>query len=224
MNRLREYRERFGWTQDELISEIHRRAIARGDPVAPGLDQPTLSRHENGRTRPSPRNRELYCLVYGATPDELGFRLALPAGTSEDEDVNRREFLTGAAGLAASAALPAMPAPRLGLSDVERLRESVTQLYTLDQLHGSGAVYALTTRTYDRLRGLVERASYDQATGQAVRELAGQTADHAGWLAFDAGRHDDARGWWLEAMHWARLADSDSVAVGAMASMSRQAS
>jgi hypothetical protein len=146
----------------------------------------------------------------------------LPRETRDADDVNRREFLTGA-GLAASAALPAMPAPRLGLSDIDRLRESVEQLYTLDNLHGSGAVYALTTRTYDRLRGHVERATYNQATGQALRELTARTVAKAGWLSFDDGRHDDARRWWLEATHWSKLTDADAVSPLALASMSRQA-
>ena len=48
MNRLREYRERYGWSQEEVIREIHRRAIERAlqaaaasdDPVfAPGVDE-----------------------------------------------------------------------------------------------------------------------------------------------------------------------------------------
>ncbi|MGI9098486.1 MAG: hypothetical protein ACR2H2_08355 [Solirubrobacteraceae bacterium] len=52
----------------------------------------------------------------------------------------------------------------------------------------------------------------------------GLTAEHAGWLAFDAGRHDDARRWWLEAMQWARLADSERVEVVTMAAMAWGAS
>ncbi|MGH2943256.1 MAG: helix-turn-helix domain-containing protein [Solirubrobacteraceae bacterium] len=225
MNRLREYRERHGWSQEEVIAEIHRRALQRGDPVAPGLDQPALSRHENGHKRPGPRNRDLYCLVYGATPAELGFCLALPDQERNHEDVDRRGFLAGAAGLAASLALPDLPAPtRLGEGDIARLRHTVSHLYKLDDLHGAGSVYALATRTFNRLRSLTERASYNPATGQAIRELAALTAEHAGWLAFDAGQHDEARRWWLESMHWARLANADSVSVMTMASMSIQAS
>jgi hypothetical protein len=225
VNHLREYRDRYGWSQAEVVAEIHRRALERGDPVAPGLDQPALSRHENGRKRPGPRNRDLYCLVYGATPAELGFCLALPGQERNHEDVDRREFLAGAGGLVASLALPDVPATtRLGEGDIKRLRHTVSHLYKLDDLHGAGSVYALTTRTFNRLRGLTERATYNSATGQAIRELAALTAEHAGWLAFDAGQHDDARRWWLESMHWAGLAEADSVRVMTMASMSIEAS
>jgi transcriptional regulator with XRE-family HTH domain len=73
VNRLREYRERYGLTQDEAVAAIHRRALERGDPVVPGLDQTALSRHENGHKRPTPYYQALYCEVYGASPVELGF-------------------------------------------------------------------------------------------------------------------------------------------------------
>jgi hypothetical protein len=158
----------------------------------------------------------------------LGMPVALPWTTHPEvgEDVDRREFLTGATGFMAQAALAGIPTPkrRLGQADLEQLRQSIVRLYKLDDQHGgAGSVYALTTKTFHRLRGLVERASYDAASGRALREFAGQTAVHAGWLAFDADCHDDARRWWLEAIHWSRLADAESVGVLAMASMARQA-
>lgn len=221
MSRLKEYRERYGLTQAEAVAEVCKRARARGDTVIPGLDQTALSRHENGHKRPSPYYQQLYCEVYGATPAGLGFRLPLPGESDHHEDVNRREFLTGAAGLAASAALPALPAPRLDQSDLDRLRQTLTDLRRLDHQHGSAAVHAMTTRTFRRLRGLVERARYDHATGQELRALTGEAASRIGWLDFDAGRHHDAHRWYLEALQWAQLADADSF--GAMAAMARLA-
>jgi transcriptional regulator with XRE-family HTH domain len=225
VNRLRELRERYGWTQAEVVAEIHRRALERGDPVMPGLDQAALSKHENGHKRPCPRNRALYCDLYGADAAQLGFRVALPGANGQDDDVDRREFLTGAAGFIASASLtPPVPTRRLGSGDLARLRQSVTQLYALSEQHGEGAAYGPTTRVFHRLRDLVERGSYDSATGQGLRALTAQTARRMGTLEFQAGRNEDARRWWLEALHWARLAESDLISAGTMASMSRQAS
>lgn len=224
MSRLKEYRERYGLTQDEAVAAIHRHALARGDKVIPGLDQCAISRHENGHKRPSPYYQQLYCEVYGATPVDLGFRLALPSEIGHhDDDVDRRKFLTGAAGLLATAALPSPPTQRLGGADVVRLRQSVIHLYKLDDQHG-GAGGGSTVQLFNRLRGFVASARYDDATGQALRELTGQTAQFAGWLAFDADQHDEARRWWLEALHWSELADTNSVGVLAMACMARQAS
>jgi transcriptional regulator with XRE-family HTH domain len=224
VNRLREYRERYGLTQDEAVAAIHRRALERGDPVVPGLDQTALSRHENGHKRPTPYYQALYCEVYGASPVELGFRLALPGETRNHEDVDRREFLAGAAGLVATAALPSAPGRKVGHADVVHLRQSVLSLYDLSEQHGEDAAYRLTTRLYGRLRGLVDRASYDQPTGRALRELAGEVARRIGSINSHAGQHDEARRWQLEAMHWARLADADWITVGTLANMARLAS
>jgi hypothetical protein len=220
---LKAYRLRRGMTQVEVVAEIHKRAVARGD-VQPGLCPCAVSRHENGHKHPSLYYQAWYCELYGANPVELGFCLALPGENSHPEDVDRREFLASTASLMLTAALPSMPDARVGTADVDRLRQSIASLYELDNQHGGGAVQAVTVSTFNRIRGLIEDASYNQATGRALRELAGLTAENAGWIAFDADRHDDAQRWWLEAMKWARLADADSVGAVTMASMARQAS
>jgi transcriptional regulator with XRE-family HTH domain len=222
--KLKEYRLRRGLTQTEAAEAIRQRALARGDGVVPGLDRSALSRHERGVKRPTPYYRTLYCEVYGATPAELGFRLALPGETGHPDDVDRREFLTSAAGFIAAAALPPAPTRRLGHADIVRVRQSITHLYELDDQHGAGSVYTATARTFLRLHALAEHASYDATTGQALQELTGLAAEHAGWLAFDAGQHDDARRWYLEALYWARLADSERVGVVTMAAMAWAAS
>jgi hypothetical protein len=81
--RLREFREHYGCTQPEIIDALKRLAreldaAAGRDHVVPGIDQPTLSRHETGRKRPSPYYQALYCERYAASPAELGFRAPLP--------------------------------------------------------------------------------------------------------------------------------------------------
>ena len=73
-----------------------------------------MSRHENGHKKPCARNRALYCELFGVGAAELGFRVALPGEKGDPEDVDRREFLTGAAGFIASASLtPVVPTRRL---------------------------------------------------------------------------------------------------------------
>ena len=100
----------------------------------------------------------------------------------------------------------------------------MAHLYELGYQHGADAIYPLTVRTLQKLRGLLEHASYDPAIGQALQELGAQLAQHAGRLSFDAGHDDNAHHWWLEAMKWSRLTDADSVGPLAMASIALQAS
>jgi hypothetical protein len=69
---LQAYRIRRGLTQTQVVAEIYKRAVGRGDGE-PGLDPCAVSRHENGHKRPSPYYQKLYCEVYEASPAELGF-------------------------------------------------------------------------------------------------------------------------------------------------------
>ena len=69
---LKDYRQHHGLTQEEVVAEVRKRALARGDSVVPGLNQCAVSRHENGHKRPGPYYQALYCEVYGATLPSLG--------------------------------------------------------------------------------------------------------------------------------------------------------
>jgi hypothetical protein len=99
---LKAYREDRGLTQTQVVDEIYRRAVARGDKP-PGLCPAAVSRHENGHKRPSLYYQAWYCDIYRATPEQLGFRSPLPGeaahmataslSSTEDEDVRRRGFL-----------------------------------------------------------------------------------------------------------------------------------
>jgi transcriptional regulator with XRE-family HTH domain len=166
-----QYREDRGLTQFEAAAAIQRFARARGDPVEPGLDQTALSRHENGYRRPSLYYQALSCEFYGVSPAQLGFRLALPGENGHHEDVDRREFLTGAAGFMAALALPTPS--RLGSSDIDRLRQSMAHLRELDDQYGSGSVYTATGQTFQRLRSHVEHASYNEANGPGAARARG---------------------------------------------------
>lgn len=142
------------------------------------------------------------------------------------EDVKRAEFI---AGLAATVAAPGIvfgETTRIGAADVDRYRSELAQLYALDDTFGASTeVYSVTVRTLRKLRRDFNRASYAPAVGQDLRSIAGQVAEHAGWLAFDAGELGRARHWWLEALHAARIADvGDDVEVVVLASMSASAS
>jgi hypothetical protein len=88
--------------------------------------------------------------------------------------------------IASASLTPKVPTRRLGSGDVVRLRQSVTQLYALSEQHGEGAVQGPTGRIFYRLRSLVEHASYDPTTGQALRELMAQAARRMGTLEFHA--------------------------------------
>jgi tetratricopeptide (TPR) repeat protein len=64
---------------------------------------------------------------------------------------------------------------------------------------------------------------YTEDVGQSLRSCSGRVAASAGWLAFDAGRHADARAFYHQALADARVSGDEPLAVLALASMSLQA-
>jgi len=139
--------------------------------------------------------------------------------------VRRQEFVTAMLSAFTGATVPVglAGAGRLGQRDVSPARRGLALLYELDDQHGGGAVYGLAVRAIRQARSTLERASYEQATGRALRAVVGQLTEHAGWLAYDAGRQPEARYWWLEALHAARMAHDEQAEVVVFASMSLQA-
>ncbi|MGH3925082.1 MAG: helix-turn-helix domain-containing protein, partial [Pseudonocardiaceae bacterium] len=68
---LREARRERGWTQEETADQLARLAWTRhGERV--GVNADMIAKWERGEKNPSPRYRELLCLLYGATPEYLG--------------------------------------------------------------------------------------------------------------------------------------------------------
>jgi hypothetical protein len=130
-------------------------------------------------------------------------------------------------GAAASLALPveitSSEPTRIGMSTVTACSAALDRLYELDERHGGSTIFALATQMVTDLRTTLTRASYSTQVGRELRCVAAATAEHAGWLAYDAGRINDARHWWLEAMHFADLADDPNTRVTALVSMALQA-
>jgi hypothetical protein len=130
-------------------------------------------------------------------------------------------------GAAAALALPrVVTEDTSGVVDkavVRECRAALQRLYELDDRLGGADVYALTVQMVKKLRNTLARASYRPRTGQELREVTAATAEHAAWLAFDAGSNERARGWWLEALLMADMGQARDVRVAALASMALQA-
>lgn len=144
----------------------------------------------------------------------------------EVDDVNRKDFLIaiGTATVAPGALLSAFEPARVERADLIRLRENFAHLYALDDMHGAtGETYGLTVRTARHVVRLLDAASYSPDVGDQLHSLSGELIEHAGWLAFDAGRRDEARRWWLEALLHARMGDDPDIEAIVLASMSNAA-
>lgn len=205
-----------------------------------GYSQSTISRVESGKHHANDMSLlSSAARLLGIPPPMLGLAGTAPDGDAQPghrdvltapwatrrDNVRRLEFLGLVAGTAAGSILTDDVEPgRLGARDVARLRVDLQRLYELDDHHGGSDVYALAVHSLRALRRNVQGARYRTATGRALWSMVGELTEHAGWLAYDADRHDEARQWWLEALHTARLADDGRVETVVMTSMSLQAS
>lgn len=218
---IRLVREALDWRQTDLGHQA-------------GFSQPTISRLENGRGRIS----DLSVLarladVLGIPRSALG--LAEPnawvTGRTDPrslDDVKRSEFLRSVVGAAAALALPSavldQTQTRLSMTTVTDCRKALDRLYGLDDQLGGSSVFILTTQMVEQLRSRLTQTTHSLKVGTALREITASTAEHAGWLAFDAGQTKQARHWWLEALHLADLAEAPALKTTALVSMALQAS
>jgi len=116
--RLQEYRRRLDLTQDQVADELRRLAWEHFG-VRVGVDAQMVSKWERGEKRPSRFYRQLLCLLYSTTEEQLGLRvlevvstaqagydrLKQPLDLSED-GLNRRELLRTTGALGAAVMLP----------------------------------------------------------------------------------------------------------------------
>ena len=108
-SRLGQWRRSYGLSL-EAAGERLRQVCEEHHLFMPAANFQTLWRHEHGEVYPGPQYRRAYCLMYGASEVELGFRPALPneTGTTATpadpgDPVQRRLFLRTAAAAASIA-------------------------------------------------------------------------------------------------------------------------
>lgn len=211
---IRLLRQALGWTQQDLADRS-------------GYSQATISRLERGVSRAARDTAVLIDLAnaLGAPPAVLGVA-SLPDQQPILDNVDRREFVGGAAGLAVAALLPqAVATPgRIDAADVTQCWSALRRLEELDAHQGGTAVCHLAGGVARRLQDALRQGSYLPSVGRDLQKVTAAAMDQAGWLACDAGWQDVARRWWLETCHFADVNEVPDVRVSALVTMALQAS
>ncbi|HSV67963.1 MAG TPA: helix-turn-helix transcriptional regulator [Mycobacteriales bacterium] len=112
---LRELRTELGWTQQQMADRIARLAWMRGEKNV-GVNGDMVAQWERGVKGVSPRYRELLCILFGVTADQLGLGPATRSGTTPRN------------------------APRVADESLVSLLDNAAQL--LDQLGATGTLLA----------------------------------------------------------------------------------
>ncbi|MGB8231240.1 MAG: helix-turn-helix transcriptional regulator [Pseudonocardiaceae bacterium] len=211
---IRLIRQAHGWSQQDLADRS-------------GYSQATISRLERAVSRVT-RDTVVLTDLAGAlrVPCAALGLVGDPDQRPILDDVDRREFLGGAAGLAVTALLPQSVATprRINAAEATQCWPALRRIEELDARQGGTVVCQMAEGMARRLQDALRRGSYLPTVGRELQSITAAAMDQAGWLAYDAGWQEKARRWWLETCHFADMADVPDVRVSALAAMALQAS
>ncbi len=165
------------------------------------------------------------------TEDEVTVPVLTADGRIVEVPISRRRFLQaggvtfGALSFDTGTVLRTWTAERLGqvsTGDVEDARAIVRQLYAMGDKFGSDKLQPLAVAQLHRVQRLINEGIYTEQVGRGLHSVAGEAAEYAGWLSFDAWRHDEARFYFNEAVSMARLARDEPLTTHVLASMGLQ--
>ena len=156
------------------------------------------------------------------------------AVVGSDESVQRRAFLflSGAA-LTGPAhqwlvqepgqLVAALHGDRVTSELADRLPPMVAELRRMDDVSGGGVVLGLAEREFGWVAGLLDRSSYDEATGRRLHVALAELGQIAGFAAYDLGDQVRAQRYYLTALRAAHTADDRAVGANILKFMAEQA-
>ena len=106
---------------------------------------------------------------------------------------------------------------------VSRFGTMLAELRQMDDLAGGGSVLAMAQQAFAWGAGLLDRASYDGRTGQALHVVLAELGQLCGWLAYDAGNFGLAQRYYIAGLRAAHTADDRPLGAHILATMANQA-
>jgi hypothetical protein len=216
-----------GWgTNAAFLAVFERTARELGESV-----ELTVRQLQRWRKPEPPRPRRaawrVLHFMFGIDPTDLGFP-APPRGakgySTPRGAIDRRVVLGSAVGAAAGVIGTTFAADNaVGTAHLMELREGLRSLFSLDDAYGSADVRPLAVRHLARVRRVINTGTYSDSVGRQLHLLAGEVAEHCGWLAYDADEQNDASRLWGDALTSATMLQDDGLQILVMASMSLQA-
>lgn len=159
-------------------------------------------------------------------PLELPFTQVLLTSTNEQTDeqlsadggrgvpsdpMRRRTLVTWGLTTTAIAGRGVGSLGQVGTAEVIQLQGSTARLHALDQRHGGETLWKAAAAGVREAYLKLEHATYSSSVGQQLLKATARLQLCAGWLAFDAGRHDVAQTSYTDALMLARQAgDSET--------------
>jgi tetratricopeptide (TPR) repeat protein len=111
---------------------------------------------------------------------------------------------------------------RVGATLADRLETRVIELRHLDDVIGGGDLFPIVSKELADVQGVVNSASYPDRIRRRLLTVAGELAQLAGWVASDAGRHNEAQRIYLDGVRAAKCAHDRPLAAQLLSSLSYQ--
>ncbi|GAA2365300.1 XRE family transcriptional regulator [Catellatospora methionotrophica] len=137
------------------------------------------------------------------------------------EAMKRRTLMAGTMGAVLGGLLPGRKEAgyRLGLSDVAQIPRHVDRLFAMDYQFGGESLWQVAVGYATEARWWLENGVLTGDVEEALLHATSRVQMCAGWLAFDAGRHDVARNSYHEALGLARQAQDAEAETHALANL-----
>jgi transcriptional regulator with XRE-family HTH domain len=177
---IRRERDRLGWSQARLAREVCRAAGVVGDPVG----RQEVSRWETGKR--TPREWLPFLAAALGVPVEV---LAAPQTAAEPPLPTLADFLPAEDPLEP---LSVRTGGRIGMGQVDDMRQRVHGLRLADDVLAGGDLMRPALRELRKAVRIYREHSYSDLTARQLLIQIGELAQIAGWIASDAGKHEEA--------------------------------
>ena len=228
---LREARLRRGWTEDDVAVRLHQLAEELGEP-APGASGPQVGKWERGVRNPGRYYKPRLCLIFEATPEQIGLSRA-PRLIHDVSELNRRRIERQQTATRRGTGALSLPTV-----DQERLQRTLQHLWPVDGpllegLEATAAEYGRRCETEapsavlpglrDHLSTLEALMSRTQppALEARLRAISSRIAELTGFSSFVSGNRVEAFNAYAVAEVLGREAGSGELVAMVLAARSR---
>ncbi|MEU3995581.1 helix-turn-helix transcriptional regulator [Streptomyces fungicidicus] len=209
---IRQAREARGWSQARLAREVCRAAGVVGDPVG----RQEVSRWETGRRTP----REWLPFIAAALGVSVEV-LKAPQAAPETPLPTLTDFLPAEDVLEP---LSGRTGRRIGMGEVVDLQQRVHSLRLADDVLAGGDLIRPALRDLRRAVKVYRENTYSGEVGRQLLSQIGELAQIAGWIASDAGQHEEAERIYRLGISAARQAEDHTLAGNLAGSLAYQMS
>jgi hypothetical protein len=111
---------------------------------------------------------------------------------------------------------------RISVGLADRLPAMIAELRGMDDLAGGGDVLSLAQYHFGWVAGLLDEASYDDATGRKLHVALAELGQLVGWTCYDTNQHGLAQRYYIAGLRAAHTADDRLLGAHILGSMAHQ--